>query len=346
MELRPLGTTGLTVPSICLGTMTWGRQNTEAEGHAQMDLAVDRGVTFFDTAEMYAVPPTAETYGRTEEIIGTWFKARGNRDRIVLATKMIGPGSRFPYVRGGTSRLDAASVAAAVDGSLRRLQTDYIDLYQTHWPNRHVNIFGTRGFSPDPDEDLVDPAETLAALEEQVKAGKIRHVGVSNETPWGVMRHLGAHADRGLPRIHSIQNAYNLLNREFEDGLAEIAIRERVGLLAYSPLAGGTLTGKYLGGAIPPGSRRSIDGRGSRYDKPNAEAATRRYLAIAKEHGLDPVQMAIAFVAGRPFVTSAIIGATGIAQLETNLGAHDLTLPDEVLAAIEAVQADIPNPCP
>lgn len=347
MDYRRLGTTGLTVPSICLGTMTWGRQNTEAEGHQQMDMALDHGVTFFDTAEMYAVPPTAETYGKTEEIIGTWFKARGNRDKIVLATKVIGPGSRFPYVRGGTSRLDRASIVAAVDASLKRLQTDYIDLYQTHWPNRQVNIFGARGFAPNADEDLITPDETLAAMADLVAAGKVRYVGVSNETPWGTMRHLQAHSNNsGLPRIHSIQNPYSLLNREFEVGLAEIAIREQVGLLAYSPLAGGTLTGKYLDGAMPAGSRRSIDGRGSRYDRPNGEAATRRYLAIAQKYGLDPSQMAIAYVTSRPFVTSAIIGATSVEQLKVNLGAHDLVLSEAALAEIEAVQADIPNPCP
>ncbi|MDE1148926.1 MAG: NADP(H)-dependent aldo-keto reductase [Azospirillaceae bacterium] len=345
MEYRRLGRTDVTVSAICLGTMTWGRQNTEAEGHAQMDHAFDRGVTFFDTAEMYAIPPTAETYGRTEEIIGTWFKASGRRDRVFLASKVIGP-TPAPWVRDGRHRLDRANIQAAVDASLKRLQTDYLDLYQVHWPQRPLALFGRPAPTDQPIDGGVPIEETLAALGELVTAGKVRHIGVSNETAWGVMAYLRAAEQQGLPRIASIQNVYNLLSREFDGDLAEVAVREDVGLLAYSPLGAGTLSGKYLDGAMPAGSRRSIDGRGSRYDRPGADAATAAYLDIARRHGLDPAQMAIAYVHRRPFVTSTIIGATSMANLESNLAAFDLTLGDEVVAAIEAVHRLNPTPCP
>lgn len=348
MDLRPLGRTGLRVSAVCLGTMTFGRQNTEAEGHAQMDLAFDRGVTFWDTAEMYAVPPTADTYGRTEEIIGTWLKARGRRDRVVIATKAIGNAAGgFGWVRGGGAKLDRANLVRAVDDSLRRLGTDYIDLFQTHWPDRPTSRFGARVIAPPSAEtDNTPIAETLSVLDDLVKAGKIRHVGVSNETPWGVMAHLAEAERRGLPRIAGIQNAYNLLNRTFEDGLAEVAMREDVGLLAYSPLGGGTLTGKYLDGAVPPGSRRSIDPRKSRYATPRADGAVRRYLDIARRHGLDPAQMAVAWVHRQPFVTAAIIGATSLEQLRHALDAVAITLTPELLAEIDAAHAADPNPCP
>jgi len=347
MQYARLGRTDLRVSRIGLGTMTWGQQNTEAEGHAQMDAAVERGVNLFDAAEMYPIPPRAETYGRTEEIIGTWFKASGKRDQVVLATKILGPSERFTWVRGGKLRLDRRNVREAVDASLKRLQTDRIDLYQTHWPHRVVNSFGRLGFPHTPDEDFLDPAVTLDALAEQVKAGKILHVGVSNETPWGVMRHLAAHAeDPARPRLQAIQNPYSLLNRAFEVGLAEVALREDVGLLAYAPMAAGTLSGKYLNGQVPPGSRRSIDGRGSRYAKPHADEATARYVEIARRHGLDPGRMAIAFVLRQPFVTSALVGATSLEQLANAIDAEDLQLSDEVMAEIEAVHVDHPNPCP
>ncbi|WP_029010824.1 NADP(H)-dependent aldo-keto reductase [Azospirillum halopraeferens] len=347
MEYRPLGRTGLTVSAIGLGTMTWGRQNTEAEGHAQMDRALERGVTFWDTAEMYAVPPTAESYGRTEEIIGTWFRSRGMRDKVVLASKVIGNGrGAFPWIRGGTARLDRANILAAVEASLRRLQTDRIDLYQLHWPDRLAVRFGTRSYRHAPEEDGVPLEETLAVLGDLVRDGKIRAVGLSNETPWGVMTCLRLAAEAGLPRVASIQNAYNLLNRTFEKSLAEVALREDVGLLAYSPLGAGTLAGKYLDGAVPAGTRRAIDHRKSRYDTPNADAAVRAYHAIARRHGLEPTQMAIAFVAQQPFVTSTLIGATDMAHLDSNIDAFDIRLDDAVLAEIEAVHAANPDPCP
>jgi aryl-alcohol dehydrogenase-like predicted oxidoreductase len=347
MRTRRLGRTDLRVSEICLGTMTWGFQNTEAEGHAQMDYALERGITFWDTAEMYAIPPTAETYGRTEEIIGSWFANRGGRDRIVLATKAIGraPGG-FGWVRGGKARLDRANLETAVEDSLRRLRTDYIDLYQLHWPDRVTNRFGKRGFAPGDEEGAASIGETLEALGGLVKAGKIRHVGLSNETPWGVMAFLREAERAGLPRVVSVQNPYSLLNRTFESGLAEVAIREDCGLLAYSPLAGGTLSGKYLDGAVPPGSRRAVDGRKSRYAVPNGDEATRAYVELARGHGLDPCRMAIAFVLRQPFVTSAIIGATDMEQLATDIAAAELDLAPEVVEGIERIQGTWPDPCP
>jgi len=347
MEYRRLGWTDLRVSAICLGTMTWGRQNTEAEGHEQMDYAVDCGVTFFDTAELYAIPPTADTYGRTEEIIGTWFKRRGGRDKIVLASKVAGPSANLNWIREGKGRLDAPNIRAAVDASLRRLQTDYIDLYQLHWPDRKANYFGQLNYVHDPSDDQAVPiAETLQALDEIVRAGKVRYIGLSNETPWGVMTFLRLADQIGLPRAVSIQNPYNLLNRIFEIGLAEIAIREDCGLLAYSPLGGGTLSGKYLGGAVPPGSRRSIDYRGSRYSKVNAEEATAAYVELAHRHGLQPVQMALAFVTEQPFVTSNIIGATSMVQLRTDLEGAANPLSAGIKEEIEAIHRRYPNPCP
>jgi aryl-alcohol dehydrogenase-like predicted oxidoreductase len=346
MEQRPLGRTGLDVSAICLGTMTWGTQNTEAEGHAQMDYALDRGVSFWDTAEMYSVPPTAESYGSTERIIGSWFARTGKRARVFLASKISGPGGHMAYIRDGKPRLDARNIKAAVEASLKRLQTDWIDLYQLHWPNRSVNSFGKLGYAHDEGEAFIAPEETLAALADEVKAGRIRHIGLSNETPWGLMRFVEASDRLGLPRPVSIQNPYNLLNRSFEVGLAECAHREDVGLLGYAPLAAATLTGKYLDGQVPPGSRRAVDGRKSRYDRLNAEPATRRYIALARDHGLDPAQMAIAYALSRPFMTSVIIGATSMDHLRTNIAAVDLKLSPEVLEGIEAVHTAFPNPCP
>jgi len=347
MQYRSLGRTGLSVSAIGLGTMTWGCQNTEAEGHAQMDAALDRGINFWDTAEMYAVPPTADSYGRTESIIGSWFQSRGGRDKVILASKIIGaPAGGFGWVREGKSRLDRANLFAAVEASLSRLKTDYIDLYQLHWPDRVANRFGNRVYSHKPEKDGVPIEETLAALGELVTAGKIRHIGLSNDTPWGVMRFLPAAEVAGLPRVASIQNAYNLLNRTFEQGLSEVALREDVGLLAYAPLGAGTLTGKYLNGAMPAGSRRAIDPRPSRYVTVNADAATEAYLDIARRHGLSPSQMAIAFTLRQPFVTSSLIGATTMETLVSNMDAIDVTLSDEVLAEIDAVHDRLPDPCP
>ncbi len=345
MEYRKLGTTDLDVSVICLGTMTWGQQNTEAEAHEQMDYALDQGVNFFDAAELYPVPPLAETQGRTEEYIGTWFKARGNRDRVILATKVTGPGEFVKHIRGGP-RLDRQGIRDAVEGNLKRLQTDYIDLYQVHWPERVTNFFGKLGYTHVPDKDGVNIAETIGALDELVKEGKVRHIGISNETPWGTMQYLRYAAAEGKARIVSIQNPYNLLNRTFEIGLAETAIREKVGLLAYSPLAFGALTGKYLNGQKPEGARLTLWKRFSRYTNAPGVAATEKYVALAKEHGLDPAQMALAYVNGRQFLTANIIGATSMEQLKTNIDSIDVKLSDDVLKGIEAIHAEFQNPCP
>ncbi|WP_028795731.1 NADP(H)-dependent aldo-keto reductase [Thalassobaculum salexigens] len=347
MQYRPLGRTGLDVSLICLGTMTYGQQNTEAEGHAQMDLALERGINFFDTAEMYSVPPKPETYGRTEEIIGTWFAARKNRDKVILATKAVGPGDRFKHVRDGSPKFDAQNLTRAVDDSLTRLRTDYIDLYQLHWPERSVNSFGKLGYVHDDDETPTPIAEQLFTLDTLVKAGKIRHIGLSNETPWGMMTFARIAEAHGLPRVASVQNPYSLLNRAFEVGCAEVAIREDIGLLAYSPLAAGWLTGKYQGGARPEGARMTLfpDNFG-RYTNDAAQAANAEYIQIARDNGLDPAQMALAFVNTRRFTTSNIIGATRLEQLEANIASLDVTLSPPVLEAIDDVQRRISNPGP
>jgi len=346
MEYRPLGTTDIRVSAVCLGSMTWGEQNTEAEGHAQLDHAITQGVNFIDAAEMYPVPPRAETQGRTESIIGTWLSRRTDRDKLVIATKVSGPAEWVSYLRDPPLALDRRNLTAALDASLKRLKTDYVDLYQTHWPARDTNFFGKLNYYHAPDKDITPIAETLDAMGELVTSGKVRHVGVSNETPWGVAAHLRCAAN-GAPRIVSIQNPYSLLNRTFEIGLAEIAHREQTGLLAYSPLGFGTLSGKYLGGARPDGTRLALFGdRYTRYTNPQAERATERYVAIAHKHGLDPGQMALAFVISRPFLTSAIIGATNIDQLSRNIGAAEIALSKEILREIEEVHKDQPNPSP
>ncbi|HYF54943.1 MAG TPA: aldo/keto reductase [Salinarimonas sp.] len=348
MQTRPLGRTGLTVSAICLGTMTWGEQNTEAEGHAQMDMALDRGVTFFDTAELYPIPPKRETQGRTESTIGTWFRSRGTRDRVILATKVCGRGQNDWFRDDGSpTELSRRQIEEAVDKSLKRLQTDYIDLYQLHWPDRPVPQFGSNPTVFRRVEGPEHPIpEILEVLGDLVKAGKIRHVGLSNESPWGVMSFLRASESRGLPRVASIQNAYSLVNRTFEGGLAEIALREDVGLLAYSPLAQGYLTGKYAGGALPKGSRKQLFDRLQRYETPGAAPAIDAYVALAREAGLDPAQMALAFVTSRAFVTSNIIGATSLAQLETALDSTGVTLTPDLEARIDAIHLRHTNPCP
>jgi aryl-alcohol dehydrogenase-like predicted oxidoreductase len=349
MDYRTLGLTDIKVSLICLGTMTWGSQNSETEAHAQLDYAIGEGVNFIDTAEGYPVTPVSrETQGRTEEYIGSWIAGRKRRDDIILATKIAGP-SRDPVrkFRGGNNRLDRHNIEQAIDESLQRLRTDYIDLYQVHWPDRPVPAFGARGLSQITDTpDTVPIEETLDALAGILKAGKVRHIGVSNETPWGVSEYLRLSRDAGLPRIASIQNAYNLLNRTFEIGLSEFSLREHVGLLAYSPLAGGNLSGKYLGGVVAPGSRRDVAKQFVRYDLPGQATASARYVAIAHAHGLDPSQLALAYVNSRAFVTSTIIGATSLDQLRTDIASIDLTLDDDVIAAIEEVHRDIPDPCP
>ncbi len=346
MQYRKLGRTDLEVSVSCLGTMTFGEQNTEQEAHGQMDLAVQAGVNFFDTAEIYPVPPKGESQGRTESYIGTWLQSRKCREQIVLATKVAGPGDWLPHLRGGKARLDRGNIQAALDASLRRLQTDYVDLYQLHWPERSTNYFGKLGYQPAPAVDETPIEETLAILSELVTAGKVRHVGLSNETPWGVMRFLHLGEQRGLPRVVSIQNPYSLLNRTFEVGLAEIAHREDCGLLAYSPLAFGALSGKYLDGARPAGARLTLFSRFDRYSNPQGQAATRSYVELARSHGLDPAQMALAWVNSRPFVTANIIGATTLEQLGTDLASCELELPQTVLDGIEAIHTGQPNPCP
>ena len=343
MQTRPLGTTGIEVSRLCLGTMTFGEQNSEAEAHEQLDRAVTFGINFIDTAEMYPVPPKAETQGRTERYIGSWLKQRGSRDDVIIATKASGPG--LEHIRGGP-RLTRDHLHQAVDESLTRLQTDYVDLYQLHWPDRKTNFFGKLGYPYDDNEDTTPLEETLAALKELVDAGKVRAIGLSNDTPWGVMRALQLAETLDLPRVASVQNPYNLLNRTFEVGLAEIAHREQVGLLAYSPLAFGVLSGKYLEGARPRGARLTLFERFQRYTNPQAEAAAAEYVKIARDAGVDPAQMALAFVNSRPFLTSNIIGATSMEQLESNLESESLRLDHDVLEAIEAIHQRQPNPAP
>ncbi|WP_397451439.1 NADP(H)-dependent aldo-keto reductase [Pseudomonas sp. NA-150] len=345
MDYRQLGRTDLKVSALCLGTMTWGEQNSEPEAFAQIERAKAAGINFMDTAEMYPVPPKAETYATTEKFIGNWFKSRGDRADWILASKIAGPGNGIDYIRDGKLKHNRDHVVAAVDASLKRLQTDYIDLYQLHWPERSTNYFGQLGYTHK-EEQFTPILEILQALDEQVKAGKIRHIGLSNETPWGTMKFLAQAEAHGLPRAASIQNPYNLLNRSFEVGLAEVAIREQCGLLAYSPLAFGMLSGKYANGARPPKGRLSLYSRFTRYFNPQSEAACARYVALAHEHGLDPAQMALAFVTSRPFVTSNIIGATSLEQLDSNIASFELKLSDEVLEGIAAIQKDQPNPAP
>lgn len=340
IEMRPLGQTGLEVTSCCLGTMTWGEQNTEAEGHAQMDYALERGITFWDTAEMYAVPPKPETQGRTEEIIGSWFEKTGRRQEVILATKICGL-SGNTWTRDDPelkfTRQTKAQIDEAVEKSLKRLKTDYIDLYQLHWPDRPVPLFGNKldqksyAFPYEPFEEI------LSHLDAHVKAGRIRHIGVSNETSFGVMRFLAESNARDLSRIQSIQNVYNLVSRKFEEGLDEIAMREQVGLLAYSPLAQGYLTGKYRGGALPEGSRKQLFDRLQRYEGPGADEAINAYVDLAAEHGADPAQFAIKFCDTRPFTTSTIIGATSMEQLKVCIDAFDLDWTDEMEKGVEAL---------
>jgi len=346
VEYRRLSHTDIEVSALCLGTMTYGKQNTQQDAASQLDYAVERGINFIDTAEMYPVPPESQTQGDTETMIGRWLAERGRRDDLVIATKISGP--RLGTVRDGKGDYSAAQLRTAVDESLQRLQTDVIDLYQLHWPARNSNFFGKLGFTPRPDEpdpvdEMLDVLETLQSL---VDAGKIRHVGLSNESAWGTMKFLELAERHGLPRMVSVQNPYNLLNRSYEVGLAEVSHREQVGLLPYSPLAFGVLTGKYLEGGQPENARLTLFDRFTRYTRPPGVRATQAYVELAREHGLDPAQMALAWVTGRAFVTSNIIGATTLGQLEKNIDSADVVLGDEVLDAIEAIHADAPNPCP
>ncbi len=344
MEYRKLGNSNLHVSALSLGTMTFGEQNTEAEAHAQLDLAVSRGVNLIDTAEMYPVAPRAETVHRTENYIGTWLKNQP-RDKLIVATKIAGPARGFAWIRNGP-RITRDQINAAIDGSLRRLQTDYIDLYQIHWPDRYVPMFGATSYDVTQERDSTPIAEQLAALADLVKAGKVRYLGLSNETPWGVSEFVRYARELGLPQIVSIQNAYHLMNRSFESGLAETCRHANVGLLAYSPLAFGWLTGKYLAAPKARGRITLFPGFGQRYAKPNVPAATREYVRIAQEAGLSPAQIALAYARSRWFTSSVILGATSIDQLRQNLDSAEVTLSAEVLEKIEVVHKMYPNPAP
>ncbi|HWX01357.1 NADP(H)-dependent aldo-keto reductase [Collimonas sp.] len=349
MQYRELGHSNLKVSLITLGTMTWGEQNSEAEAHAQIELALAHGVNLIDTAEMYPVPPRAETQGLTERYLGSWLKKSGKRDQVMIATKATGP-ARKPHnprhVRGGINNFDRKGLTEALNGSLERLQTDYVDLYQLHWPDRSVNCFGTLNYNHIADEETVPIEETLTILADFIKAGKVRHIGISNETPWGIAQFLRAAEKYDLPRVVSIQNPYSLLNRTFEIGHSEFAYREQVGLLAYSPLAFGVLSGKYLDGARPAGGRLTLFERFSRYTNPQVSRIIGDYVTLAKKHNLDPAQMALAFVNSRGFLTSNIIGATTMEQLQSNLDSVNLTLDEEILREIEAIHSRQPNPAP
>ncbi len=345
MKYSTLGNTDLKVSKICLGTMTWGEQNTEAEGHEQMDFALDRDINFFDTAELYAIPSTAENNGETERIIGRWFASRQNRDKVILATKVTGP-SAIKYIR---AKLDFSKqqINLALEGSLKRLQTDYVDLYQLHWPERNVNFFGKRGYKFDPNEQWKDNfLDILQTVQELIDAGKIRYFGISNETPWGMMHFIRLAEKHNLPRPVSIQNPYSLLNRTFEIGLAECAIREKCGLLAYSPMAFGLLSGKYHQKTDEPGARLNKYKRMSRYNKATAHEATAQYLKIAEQHGLSLATLALAFINQQHFLTANIIGATTMKQLKENVDSINVELSPEILKEIEKVHESIPNPAP
>ncbi len=346
MKYTTLPNTDVKVSKICLGTMTWGKQNTEAEGHEQMDYALDQGVNFWDTAELYAVPASKETYGKTEEIIGTWFKKNGNRDKVVLASKIAGAGPYTAHIRSNGFAKEA--IIEAVEGSLKRLQTDYIDLYQLHWPERGVNCFGVRDYPfATSREEAENHYEILETLDQLVKSGKIRHVGLSNETPWGTMKYLQTAEENNFPRMSTIQNSYSLIHRAYEYGMSEVSMRENIGLLAYSPLAQGVLSGKYLDGKQPEGARGTLFPQFiARYKGDGATTAVREYLKIAEKHGMTLSELSLAFINQLPFVTSNIIGATKMDQLKENIGSINFDLSEEILGEIEAVHAVIPNPAP
>jgi len=346
MEYRKLGTTDLDVSALCLGTMTWGEQNSEADAFEQMDYATAQGINFIDTAEMYPVPARAESQGSTETIIGNWMAEKNNRDKVILATKVAGR-SNMVWLRNQAEEIrhTPSQMREALEKSLTRLQTDYIDLYQLHWPDRPMTAFGSLAFVPgDGEEEEI--ASILKTLGEFVAEGKVRHIGLSNETPWGVSQFLQASGEHNLPRIASIQNAYNLLNRAFETGLSEFYLREKTGLLAYSPMAFGALSGKYLGGKKPDGARLTLYNQFTRYTKPKGIDVTEKYYNLAKRNGLDPAQMALQFVTSRWFVTSNIIGARTMEQLKSNIASVDLILSEELLNEIEEIHINDSNPCP
>ena len=345
MNYKKLGNTDLNVSTICLGTMTWGEQNSEREGFEQMDFALSQGVNFWDTAEIYSVPPREKTFGSTEEIIGNWFKKTKKRNDVILASKVCGP--MREYVRGGGNQFGKKNITEALEGSLKRLKTDYIDLYQLHWPERNTNFFGKLGYEHDDDESWTKFEDILENLQKFIKQGKIRHIGLSNETPWGLFKFLEISKNKNLPRVLSIQNPYNLLNRTYEVGLAEMSVRENAGLLAYSPLACGYLTGKYRNNQMPKNSRIERDGDfWTRYKKPNSNKAIDAYYGIAKKYKLDLAQMSLKFLEIQPFVTSVIIGATTMEQLKTNVESVNIILTDEIIHEINEIQKHYPNPCP
>lgn len=343
MKYTTLPNTNIKVSKICLGSMTWGNQNTEAEGHEQLDYALDQGINFIDTAELYPVPATAELSGRTSKIIGTWLKKSSNRDQVVIASKIAGGGDYTAHIR--TTGFSPNSIKEAIDLELQRLQTDYIDLYQLHWPERDTNRFGVRNFKLDTKwEDNFN--EILNSLDTEIKAGRIRNIGISNENAWGTMRYLEESKHHNLPRVATIQNAYSMLTRSFETDLAEVALRENVGLLAYSPMAFGVLSGKYIKGKAADNARLKLFPRFARYSGEQASEAAKKYLTIAEENNMSLAQMSLAFVNQRPFVTSTIIGATNLEQLKENISSIDITLSDEVLEQIDAIHQVMPNPAP
>jgi aryl-alcohol dehydrogenase-like predicted oxidoreductase len=366
MKYHSLGNSGIKVPSICLGTMTWGSQNTQEEAFQQMNYALETGINFWDTAEVYAVPPTAESYGKTETMIGNWFKENGKRDHVILASKIVG---RTPHpkpadapahhhdlgmqwIREGKARHNRENITAAIDASLKRLQTDYVDLYQLHWPDRPSQRFGIRDFFDVPDTLVPDAnyepvmLEILQSMDELIKAGKIRSWGLSNETGWGTMKYIALAEKHNLPKPVSIQNPFSLLDRRDEMAMSEICLRENIAYLPYSPLGAGVLSGKYLNGQWPAGARATLAGHKGRYIKPKCEEAVTAYVDLAKKYNLDPSQMAIAYLIQKSFVTSTIIGATTLDQLKTNIDSAAIRLPEEVLAAIQIIHENNPNPGP
>ena len=345
MNYKKLGNTEIKVSTICLGTMTWGEQNNIQEGFEQMDYALEQGINFFDTAELYAIPPKKETYGKTEEIIGSWLKEKNNRSKIILATKISGPG--LSWIRGGGNQYDEKNINKAVEGSLKRLNTDYIDLYQLHWPERKTNYFGKLGYKHKDENVWNNFEEILNSLDKIIKSGKVRYVGLSNESAWGLSKYLEISKSKNLPKMMSVQNPYNLLNRTYEIGLAEISIREKSGLLAYSPLASGILSGKYRNGALPEGSRMKLFGdRFPRYKTKNATNAVEEYYKISTNHNLNLAQMSLKFCELQPFITSVIIGATSMEQLKTDIESVNVELSDEVIKEINKIQEMYQNPCP
>ena len=345
MQFKKLGNTDIKVSLICLGTMTWGEQNSKEEAFAQMDFALDNGINFFDTAELYAVPPKKETYGFTEKYIGEWFNKKKNREKIILASKVAGK-SGMTWLRDEKTCLDKKHITKALEESLKRLQTDYIDLYQLHWPDRKTNFFGQLGYQHDENDNSIPLEETLSILDDLVKQGKIRYIGISNETAWGAMKLIEIAKEKNFSRIVSVQNPYNLLNRSYEVGLAEVSIREQCGLLAYSPLGFGVLSGKYLNNQWPENARLTLFKEFTRYLNPVAIKCTESYIKLAEENGFKPSQMALSYVNSRPFLTSNIVGATNLKQLKENIDSVDIKLNEKIIEKIEEIHKINPNPAP